>query len=71
MFARPDGFASDPYSARRKSPRELLSDDNHKRGATSNDHFRLMARLALAGFAHAARCVHYLTVYYIGPQVRE
>jgi hypothetical protein len=41
---------------------------HHKRGATSKDHFRLMARLALAGFAHAARCVHFLTLYYIAPQ---
>lgn len=42
----------------------------HKRGDTSHDHFRLMARLALVGFSHAARCVHFLSDHYILPQFR-
>ena len=42
----------------------------HARADNPVDHFRLMFRLALAGFGHAARCAQILAVYDLWPRFR-
>jgi hypothetical protein len=42
----------------------------HARAADPKTHFRLMFRLALAAFAHAARCSQTLAVYDLSPRFR-
>jgi hypothetical protein len=44
---------------------------HHKRGGSSRDHFRLMFRLALAGFGHSTRCVELLTYAHFEPRFRN
>jgi len=52
-------FASEVVAIGMK--RHALADESH-------DHFRLMFRLALAGFGHAARCAQTLAVYDLWPR---
>jgi hypothetical protein len=40
----------------------------HARAEAAADHFRLMFRLALAGFGHSARCAQILAVYDLWPR---